>query len=75
MTNWLLWWFVIGIITAVAMVAFVVAVVRHVFLLGRTARRMQEEIAPIANDITAGVDRAGSKASSFQAPSFGSRDR
>ncbi|HEY6567923.1 MAG TPA: hypothetical protein VI341_10445 [Actinomycetota bacterium] len=75
MTDWLLWWFVIAILTTVAMVAFVVALVRHVLLLGRTARRMQEEISPIANEITAGVDRASSKASSFQPPSFGSRDR
>lgn len=75
MTNWLLWWFVIAILTSVAMIAFVVALVRHVLLLGRTARRMQEEVSPIANEISAGVDRAGSKASSFQAPSFGSRDR
>lgn len=75
MSTWLLVWFVIGIVTAVAMVAIAVALVRHVLLLGRTARRMQEEITPIANDITSGVDRASTKASSLRPPSVGSRDR
>jgi hypothetical protein len=74
-STWLLVWFVIGIVTAVAMVAFALALVRHVLLLGRTARRMQDEIAPIANDITSGVDRASTKASSLRPPSFGTGDR
>lgn len=75
MNTWLLVWFVIAIVTTVAMVAFIVALVRHVFLLGRTARRMQEEIAPIAQEITTGVDRASRKTSAMQPPSFGPHPR
>ena len=66
MSTWLLVWFVIGMVTTVAMVAFLVALVRHVLVLGRTARRMQEEISPLAQQITADVDRAGRRASSLR---------
>jgi hypothetical protein len=72
-SAWLQWWFIIGIVTTVAMVAFVIALVRHVLLLGRTARRMQEEIAPIARQISSGVDRASTKAASLRPPSIGSQ--
>jgi hypothetical protein len=65
-SNWLLAWFVIGAVTTVAMIAFLVALIRHVLLLGRTARRMQEEIAPITQQIAAGADQAGTKAASLR---------
>lgn len=66
MSTWLLVWFVIGMVTTVAMVGFLVAMVRHALVLGRTARRMQEEISPITQQITADVDRASRKASSLR---------
>ena len=75
MSAWLIVWFIVAAVTAVAMIAFLIALVRHVLLLGRTARRMQDEIAPIAQEITAGVDRASDKASSLRPPSFGSQSR
>jgi hypothetical protein len=74
-TNWLLWWFVICAVTTVAVIAFAVALVRHVLLLGRTARRMQDEISPIAQQITSGVDRASTRASSLRPPTFGAGRR
>ena len=75
MNTWLLVWLVVAIVTTLVIVAFVVAMIRHVLLLGRTARRMQEEIAPIAQEITTGVDQASRKTSAMQPPSFGPHPR
>ncbi len=66
MSTWLLVWFVVGIVTTVAMVGFLVALARHALLLGRTARRMQEEVAPLTQQITADVDRAGRRTSTLR---------
>ena len=52
MTDWLTWWFILGGAVAVVFVAFLIALIRQVFLLGRTARRMQEELSPITRDIS-----------------------
>ena len=68
MSTWLLWWFVITILATAAVIAVLVALVRHVLLLGRTARRMQEEISPLADDISTGIAEAGAKAQSLQGP-------
>jgi hypothetical protein len=67
-STWLVWWFVITIIATVAVIAVLIALVRHVLLLGRTARRMQEEVAPLADEISAGATQAGEKAQRFQVP-------
>jgi len=61
---------VIALITTVAILALLVALVRHALLLGRTARRMQDEVAPIAGEIAADVERASETASTLRAPSF-----
>jgi len=45
--TWLLVWFVIGIVSTVAVIAFLIALIRHLLVLGRTARRMQDELSPI----------------------------
>jgi uncharacterized membrane protein len=73
MGTWLTVWFVIGILTTVAMIAFLIALTRHVLLLGRTARRMQEEVGPIASEITSGMDRASSRAAGLKVPAFRTR--
>jgi ubiquinone biosynthesis protein UbiJ len=72
-TDWLTWWFILGGAVAVVFVAFLIALIRQVFLLGRTARRMQEELAPITGDISSQVARAGSRAGSLKAPSRSGR--
>jgi hypothetical protein len=66
-STWLVWWFVITILTTAAVIAVLIALVRHVLLLGRTARRMQEEVSPLAREISTGVADAGAKAQGFQA--------
>lgn len=61
MTTTALVWFVIGLLTLVAVLALLIALVRHVMLLGRAARRFQEEVTPIAEDISAMSDRASNR--------------
>ena len=55
-------WLTIGLVTTVAMIAMLAALVRHVLLIGRAARQLQDEIEPIRADIersTSGSRRRG----------------
>jgi hypothetical protein len=54
-------WLVIGLVSSVAMIAVLVALVRHVFVLGRALTRFQEEVSPIAASIASQGARAGSR--------------
>jgi hypothetical protein len=56
-------WLTIGLVTTVAMVALLIALVRHALLLGRSVARFQEEVAPILEEMSAenaAVSRPGS---------------
>ena len=52
MSTWLVVWFVIGLVTTVALIAFFIALGRHALVLGRSAKQMQEAVKPIADDIS-----------------------
>jgi len=54
-------WLVVGLITVAALIALAIGLVRHAMLLGRTARRFQEEVQPLTDEITAEMDRASSR--------------
>jgi hypothetical protein len=60
--TWLVVWFVIGIVSAAAVLACMVALIRHLLVLGRTARRMQDELAPIVQEISERGERASRRA-------------
>jgi len=55
-------WIIVGVVSTLAIAVVLVGLVRHVFLLGRTLRRFQEEVQPIAEDIAAEGERASSRA-------------
>ena len=57
-------WIAVGLTTTVAIIAVLIALVRHALLLGRTLRRFQEEVQPIADEIAAEGERASSRRSS-----------
>ncbi len=61
MSTWLVVWFVIGLVSTVALLVFLVALVRHALILGRAARDMQEAVAPLAEEISSGSDRASGR--------------
>src|SRR5436190_785095 len=44
MSTWLVVWIVLGAVSTLAVAALLVALGRHVLLLGRTARRFREEV-------------------------------
>lgn len=52
MSTWLVVWFVLGLVTTVALIAFFIALGRHGVVLGRSAKQMQEAVKPIADDIS-----------------------
>jgi hypothetical protein len=51
MAPWLVVWFVVGIVSTAAVLACLAGLVRHVLILGRTVKQMQEELRPIADDL------------------------
>jgi hypothetical protein len=61
--TWLIVWFVIGIVSTIAVLAFLIALIRHLIVLGRTARLMQDELSPVVQEISAQGTRASSRAS------------
>ncbi len=46
-------WLVVGLVSTAALIAMLVALVRHVLVIGRAIGRFQEEITPIADEISA----------------------
>jgi len=52
-------WFVVAIVSTVAVLACVAGLVRHVLVLGRTVRQIQEEVQPIADGLAHEGERAG----------------
>jgi Na+-translocating ferredoxin:NAD+ oxidoreductase RNF subunit RnfB len=46
-------WLAIGLVTLLAVAAMMVALVRHGLLVGRAARRMNDEVTPITSEIQA----------------------
>ena len=63
MGTWLVVWFIVGIVSTVAVLAFLLALIRHLLVLGRTARRMQDELSPIVQEISSEGARATDRAS------------
>jgi len=59
---------IVGLVSTLAIAVVLVGLVRHVFLLGRTLRRFQEEVQPIAEDIAAEGERASSRTTGPSSP-------
>ncbi len=70
MAPWLVVWFTIGIASTIAILACLIALMRHLLVLGRTVQRFQEEAQPIADDLS----REGQRASEHMA-AIGARRR
>ncbi|MEA2554777.1 MAG: hypothetical protein QOI60_108 [Actinomycetota bacterium] len=68
MSTWVTVWFVIGLISASAVVICLVGLVKHLLVLNRTLKVFQEEVAPVAAEIAAGSSRASSTVSNLTPP-------
>jgi hypothetical protein len=75
MTLWLVVWFIVAILGTVAILVLAAALVRQGILVGRTAQRLQDEVAPLADEIGTGADRASAKVSDLRPPSFAEQRR
>jgi uncharacterized membrane protein len=51
MSTWLVVWIALGAVSTLVVLAFVLALGRHVLILGRTARRFQEEVGSVADEV------------------------
>ncbi len=51
MTTPAIVWLVVGLVTATAVLAVLIALIRHLFVVGRAVSRFQQEVGPIAADI------------------------
>ena len=71
MSTWLVVWFIVAIVSTLAVMACLIALVRHVLVLGRTAREMQEFLQPLADEISREGQRASTRAASLQVPGRG----
>jgi hypothetical protein len=72
MSTWVTAWFVIGLISATAVVVCVVGLAKHLMVLNRTLKVFQEEEIGSAAEIAAGGARASFTAANLK-PSTGSR--
>jgi hypothetical protein len=73
MSTWLVVWFLVTIVSTAAVIACLLGLARHVLILGRTARQMQDAVKPLAEAITREGSRASERASSLQPPGSGRR--
>jgi len=67
-SPWLLVWYLIAAVTTMAVLVFAIALVREALLVGRTARRFQEEAQPIADEVSREAARASERAGSLSPP-------
>lgn len=68
MSLWLVVWFTVSLLAAVALAAFTLALVRSARLLARTAGHFAEEAQPLTDDISRGADQVGRRVSSLSTP-------
>jgi uncharacterized membrane protein len=58
MSTWLVVWIALGAVSTLVVLAFVLALGRHALILGRTARRFQEEVGSAADEVARERTRA-----------------
>lgn len=61
MTTTALVWLVVGLLSLTAILAVLIALIRHLFVLGRAASRFQGEVSPLAREIAELADAASNR--------------
>lgn len=54
-------WLVVGLLTFAVTLSMVIALIRHVLVLGRAAGRFNDEVGAVARDVSEQSDRASSR--------------
>jgi hypothetical protein len=61
MTTTALVWLVVGLLSLVAVLAVLIALIRHLFVVGRAAGRFQDEVGPLTREIGELADAASDR--------------
>ena len=61
MTTPAIVWLVIALVTTTAVIAVLIGVIRHLFVVGRALSRFQQELGPLAAEIGAESKRASTR--------------
>ncbi|MGZ4132854.1 MAG: hypothetical protein ACXVWF_07390 [Actinomycetota bacterium] len=75
MASWLLVWLVVGLVSTTAVLVCLLGLVRHVLILGRTVKQLQDEVQPIAEDLSRQGQRAGERTASIGGRRLGGSSR
>jgi len=54
-------WLVVGLLTAAVTTAMLIALIRHVMVLGRAVARFGEEVSPIATEVSTAASSASDR--------------
>ena len=73
MRVWILVWLLATLATLVVIGVFLAATVSSMLQVGRAAQRFQDEVAPLAADISRGTARAGDRSASLREPTDADR--
>ena len=68
MSTWILAWFIVAVVSTSLVLLCLAGLARQVIMLGRTARRTQEELQPLVDELSREGQRAAERASSLQPP-------
>ena len=71
MNPWLLVWIIASGVSIALLCIFLASMGSQLLQLTRAARRFQEEVAPLASDISRGANRASERVSSLPTPGKG----
>jgi hypothetical protein len=72
-STWLIVWLVLTLVSIVAIGAVLAAVVRQALVLSRSVGRFNEEVGPLASEISRDGGRAASRGSQLGPPESTSR--
>jgi hypothetical protein len=67
-STWVFWWLIISILTTVAVMIVLIALARHAMFVGRSAKRFQEEVAPLAEELNRGSAKISEHTSKLEMP-------
>jgi Sec-independent protein translocase protein TatA len=66
--SWVFVWLLLALVVTVVVLVFAVSLGRHAVIVGRTARRFQDEIAPAASEVSREAAAASERAQRLEVP-------
>jgi len=66
--SWVSVWLLLAMLAAIVVLVFAISLGRHVVLVGRTARRLQDEVGPLATDVSREGAEVADRVERLEAP-------